>query len=114
MKILVIDDDKDMRELLKIIIEEKTEHKVLIAKNGLEGIEILKKNPVDLVITDRKMPQMLGEEVVRYVKLNYPHIKVILMSSVVDDVVALAAKDAGADLVVQKGNLVNTVEKFLD
>lgn len=115
MKILVIDDHEGTREFLTLVLEGMG-HQVLLAKNGPGGIEIIKQNSdnLDLVITDRKMPGMLGEEVVRSVKRDYPHIRVILMSSYVDDALVSVAKAAGADLVMQKLGHIEQIEQIID
>ena len=112
MKILVIDDDEDIRGFLAFILKEMG-HQIILAEDGLKGIEIVKENSdlLDLVITDRHMPGMLGEEVVRFVKLHYPQIKVILMTALLDEAVALVAKAAGADTVVLKNHFIKEIMK---
>lgn len=57
--ILIVEDDKDYREALTELLEEKG-FKVHDAENGLLGIDILKNEAVDLVLLDLQMPQMDG------------------------------------------------------
>ena len=113
--ILVIDDNDAIREFFEVFLTWRG-HKVILAKDGREGIEIIAKeyNNLDLVITDREMPHMLGEEVVRIVKLHYPHLKVVFMTAQLDEAIASAAKAAGADLVIEKSaDTPERIHKFL-
>ncbi len=59
--LLVIDDDKNIRELLTMEFEDLG-YKVVMAENGFDGIQLLKDYDVDLVILDIKMPGMDGIE----------------------------------------------------
>jgi len=105
MKILVIDDSESIRFLMEEILKKK--HQVITANHGKEGIEIFEKNhDFDLVITDRNMPGgMLGEEVIRRVKLSNPKIKAVLMSSQDEEEIAQIAMAAGADTTLNKSFL---------
>ncbi len=55
-RILIVDDEIDMLELLKRIIEDKTNYQVVITPDPLEVPHILEENIFDLVITDLRMP----------------------------------------------------------
>ena len=71
MKILVIDDNQDFREFLSGLIGfYRADADVILAENGVKGLRIFSNNPAsfDVVFTDRRMPGMLGEEVVREIK----------------------------------------------
>ena len=61
-KILVIDDQRAIRTSLKDILELE-EHEVILAENGQDGISKFQEGKFDLVITDIKMPEMDGMEV---------------------------------------------------
>ena len=79
MKILVIDDDCNLRELITEVLQEK--YTVIQANNGKKGLEILDNDSsIDLIITDIIMPDVDGIEVVYHIKKNYPHIKVLAIS----------------------------------
>lgn len=58
-KILIVDDSKAIRESIRFVLEESGLD-VLEGSDGLEGLEQLKKQTVDLVITDVNMPNMDG------------------------------------------------------
>lgn len=77
--ILVIDDEKSIRNTLKEIFEYEN-HKVQLATNGPEGIEIFDKNGFDVVLCDIKMPEMDGIEVLEIIHERSPDIPVIMIS----------------------------------
>ncbi len=78
-KILVIDDQKSIRNTLKDILEYES-HEVLLAEDGEEGVEIFDKNKFDLVLCDIKMPNMDGMEVLDVIVGKNSDIPVIMIS----------------------------------
>src|SRR5688500_8443464 len=66
-KILVVDDERSMRELLAIVLRREG-HDVRLAENGRAALELLEHEPVDLLISDIKMPDMSGVDVLRAAK----------------------------------------------
>jgi two-component system, NtrC family, response regulator PilR len=69
--ILVIDDEKSMRDFLSIMLK-KEGYNIETAEDGARGIEILTNNKFDLVITDVKMPNIDGMEVLKFIQENNP------------------------------------------
>jgi two-component system, NtrC family, response regulator PilR len=65
--ILVVDDERSMREMLSIMLR-KEGHDVVVADCGKAAVEILRRRPVDLLISDIKMPDMSGVDVLRAAK----------------------------------------------
>jgi DNA-binding NtrC family response regulator len=80
-KILVVDDEKDMLLLLQRIISGETQHEVVTETNPLKAIELFKKKPFDLVITDLKMPKMDGIKLLEEVKKIRANVSVIVMTA---------------------------------
>jgi two-component system response regulator PilR (NtrC family) len=66
-RILVVDDERSMRELLAIVLRREG-YEVLLAENGRTAIDLLEREPVDLMISDIKMPDMSGVDVLRAAK----------------------------------------------
>lgn len=66
-RILVVDDERSMRELLSIVLRRE-QYEVLLAENGAAAIALLEREPVDLLISDIKMPDMSGVDVLRAAK----------------------------------------------
>jgi DNA-binding NtrC family response regulator len=89
-KILIIDDERDICEIMKLNLERAGEFAVDVAYCGEEGLEMAKKNRYDLVITDFYMPGMDGGEVLDAVKEMSPGLPVLLFSIYHDDISTLA------------------------
>ena len=66
-RILVVDDERSMRELLQIVLRREG-HQVRLAENGQAAVAALEREPVDVLISDIKMPGMTGVEVLREAK----------------------------------------------
>ena len=77
--ILVIDDEKSIRSTLQEVLEYES-HKVSLATNGPEGLEMLKENNFDVILCDIKMPKMDGIEVLQKAAEISPDIPVIMIS----------------------------------
>ncbi len=77
--IIVIDDDCQVRLMLKKMLESEG-YRVTVASNGNEGIKSQRDNPADLIITDLIMPEKEGIETISELKQEFPDIKIIAMS----------------------------------
>src|SRR5438093_12452441 len=66
-RILVVDDERSIRELLAIVLRREG-YEVLLAENGRSAIDTLEREPVDILISDIKMPDLSGVEVLRAAK----------------------------------------------
>src|SRR2546423_9623325 len=66
-RILVVDDERSMRELLAIVLRREG-YEVLLAENGRSAVDLLEREPVDLLISDIKMPDLSGVDVLRAAK----------------------------------------------
>ncbi|MCA0985162.1 response regulator [Halobacillus yeomjeoni] len=80
MNIVVVDDERMIRAGIKAMIERKfTEMNIMLAADGMEALEVCRKNPVDLIITDIKMPRMDGMELIENVQgMEVPPLVIIL------------------------------------
>ena len=77
--LLIIDDEKNIREGLGANFELEG-YTVKLAENGEEGLKLISKGDIDLVITDLRMPGISGEEVLRRVTTETPGIPVIVLT----------------------------------
>ncbi|MCK4944141.1 MAG: PAS domain S-box protein [Candidatus Aminicenantes bacterium] len=73
--ILLVEDDDEVRQMFKNLLEGHLGYLALTATNGREALEILDKNRVSLVITDLKMPDMDGITLLKQIKKNHPYLK---------------------------------------
>ncbi len=94
-KILIIEDEKSMREILKILLEGEG-YDVLTASDGLMGMASLDKDIFDLVITDVKMPKADGFEVLKRIKGIAPDTIVIMITAFATKDTAIEAMKLGA------------------
>ena len=98
MKILVVDDDKTTRKLLSIYLKAKG-HEVVTAENGLEGIEKVGTENVNLVVTDMNMPYMDGIEFVKNLRADplYAELPIIMVTTEADEDEKKRAFEIGVD-----------------
>jgi CheY-like chemotaxis protein len=73
--ILIVDDDSEVRNMLKNLMDDHLGYSVLTARNGKDALRVLNKNQVSLVITDLKMPDMDGIELLNSIKQKFPDLK---------------------------------------
>ncbi len=79
MRILVVDDNDQMRELLRLILESAG-HETMEAANGKIALELLGTRPADLVITDIVMPEMEGTDLIMTIGTRYPDVRIVAIS----------------------------------
>jgi response regulator RpfG family c-di-GMP phosphodiesterase len=77
-RILVVDDEKGPRQSLKMILS--ADHMVYDAADGSSALEILRTTPVDLVTIDLNMPGMRGDQLMRTIREEFPHVEVIVIT----------------------------------
>src|SRR3989338_2762695 len=94
-RILVVDDERSMRELLSIVLK-RDGHEVVVAENGAAAVEILERERVDILITDIRMPEMSGVDVLREAKRIDPDIISIVMTAYASTDTAVEALRLGA------------------
>ena len=113
--ILIVDDETKMLDILSINFSG--DYNVFVAENGLEAKTILQQQPVDLIISDLKMPKMDGKELLEYVKNEFSQLPFIIMTAFgsIEDAVE-AIKNGAFDYVVkpiQIEDLRHIIEKAL-
>ncbi len=117
--ILVIDDNPEFREILRIHLEA-TGHRTVLANDGEQGLALLEREAVDIVLTDILMPQRDGVEVLRETKRRWPALPVIAISGGgwigATELLGMAER-LGADQVLQKpvrrDDLIRAVDEAL-
>jgi two-component system, NtrC family, response regulator PilR len=100
-RVLVVDDERSMRELLSIVLR-RDGYEVLIAEDGAAAVELLKRERVDILITDIRMPQMNGVDLLREAKRIAPDIVSIVMTAFASTETAVEALRLGAADYVHK------------
>ncbi|MBI4840952.1 MAG: sigma-54-dependent Fis family transcriptional regulator [candidate division NC10 bacterium] len=79
-RVLIVDDEEQMRELLAKVLE-KNGYQVAAAGDGAQALALLEREPVDLVVTDVRMPGLGGMEALKSIKELNPDIIVIIMTA---------------------------------
>ena len=116
-RILVIDDDADMRTLLEQTLQSAG-HEVVLAADGREGVEQYRASPADLVLTDLYMPNQAGLETIIQLRKESPGVRIIAMCGKPTAMPMLsAAQRLGAVALLEKpfssDQLLSAVEKAL-
>lgn len=101
-KILVVDDEAPIREMVKKGLSQMGGFIVEAVQNGLEAIERIEKDVFDLVLTDLKMPEMDGIELLKNIKGIRPEVLVILMTAYGSIETAVEAMKMGANDYITK------------
>ena len=102
MKILVVDDEAPIRDVIRKGLLQMGGYNVEVAQNGLEAIEKIEKDVFDLVLTDLKMPEMNGLELLKTIKGIRPEVMVILMTAYGSIETAVEAMKIGANDYITK------------
>jgi two-component system response regulator PilR (NtrC family) len=99
--LLVVDDEQSYRQLLKLVFESEGK-KVLTASSGTEALKILQNESVQVVISDVRMPDMDGIQLLRAVRRLSSNIGIIMMTAFATIETAREAFKLGADDFIQK------------
>jgi len=96
--ILVVEDNRTQAEFLRFILQ-KSGHRVLMASNGLEALEVIRATRPDLILTDIVMPEMDGYKLCSSIKEDpsYSDIPVILVTHLYDPIDVIRGLESGAD-----------------
>jgi len=113
MKILIIDDERSIRETLEMFLREK-EYEVITAKDGERGLEAIQKERLDIVILDIHLPGMDGLAVLKKIKERGENTSVIMITAYHDTETAMRAIKIGADEYVRKPIDVDEFEIIID
>ena len=99
--LLIVDDEQSYRQLLTLVFEGDG-HSIRTAKNGREALAMLQTEPAEVIITDVKMPDMDGIELLRATREFLPDVGVVLMTAFATVDTAREAFKLGADDFIQK------------
>src|SRR5690606_23421158 len=92
---LVADDEPRLRQVLARLMRAEG-FECHEAGSGMEALEVLARMPITLVLSDLRMPQMDGIELLREVRARYPDVAVVMITAVADVDMAVRALTMGA------------------
>ncbi len=79
--VIIVDDEPDLLDLLKLILTEKTDYTVLTTTDPHQAIDWCRTHKADLLISDLRMPDMEGIELLKIIKKIDPNLPLILMTA---------------------------------
>src|SRR5919202_5175881 len=79
-RILIVDDERSMREMLAILLRREG-HDVATAENGRRALDFLNQRPFDLVVSDARMPDLDGLQVLRHARSINPAVIAIMITA---------------------------------
>ena len=81
-RVLVVDDEETLTwSMTKTLAKDKGKYELVIANTGSEALNVLERDPIDVVVTDIKMPDIDGLELLSIIRKQYPSTKVIIMTA---------------------------------
>lgn len=117
-KILIVDDEKNTREAIRDGLSKQGDKDVFVAENGKDALRIAEDEPIDLVLTDLKMPDMDGVKLLRELKKHDANLVVVMMTAYATVDTAVEAMKLGAYDYIQKpfrmGDIKRIVAKALE
>ncbi len=102
IKVLVVDDESDFRQLMTFWLESKG-YSILSAADGEAGIKLAQENNPDIIFMDLRMPNMDGAETIGRIRQFNKEVPIIVISAYIDDPKAIAAMSHGVSGVFYKG-----------
>jgi len=102
--ILLVDDEREVRNTLRKLLARSFPHATFLeASNGREGLSALRRRPIDLIITDQRMPEMDGLTFVKEARLVSPGSARVILTGFADvDLVQRAINEGHIDAFYQK------------
>lgn len=110
--ILIVDDDEKIRTLLREILGTR-KYQIVEAQNGREALDVIQREPVHLVITDRSMPVMDGLDLLKKLHEDKPEIPSLMISAYGDEELWGAAIGLGAEDYILKPFSTESVMKIV-
>ena len=81
MTVLLVDDEEDIREIIRDLLSEHVEVNIMEAENGVKALEVIEKNTIDLAIIDIMMPEMDGMELLERIHEDNPELICIMLTA---------------------------------
>jgi len=114
LKVLIVDDDALIREGLKILLEIEVDFQVVgTASNGQEALEMCRKKKPDLVLMDIRMPVMDGVLGTKLIKSHFKDVKVVVLTTFMDDEYIKEALKSGAEGYILKNQPADSIIESL-
>ncbi len=113
-KVLIVDDEETLTwSMAKSLSKDRDKYEVMIANNGKEAFQLLKTNKIDLVISDIRMPDINGLDLLVMIKKEFPETKVIIMTAYGSADVQKEANQRGSLFYIEKPFEISDIRKII-
>ncbi len=117
-RVLIVDDQKDIRRLLRSGLESLTDEiEVIDVPSGEEAILVISRQPIDLLVTDILLPGISGLELTERTEIRNPGLKLVLMTGLSEPKIRRQVANAGADAFFFKPfelkDVLDTIQELL-
>ncbi len=112
-RVLVVEDDPDIRRILQLFLTER-DFTVTTADRAATALDLMSQVPVDLILSDVRMPGMSGIELLHHIKEHDPDVQLVLMTAYSSVKDAVEAIQAGATDYIEKPIDFRRLERILD
>jgi CheY-like chemotaxis protein len=113
-KVLIVDDEETLTwSMAKSLSKDKDKFEVIIANNGSEAINLLRRNEIDIVISDIRMPDINGLDLLVKIRKEYPQTRVIIMTAYGSSDVQKEANRRGSLFYVEKPFEISDIRKII-
>ncbi len=114
-KILLLDDDEQLLELYQQLLQDlPSRPEVQICSSGARAISLLEAEAFTVLVTDLRMPKMDGLQVLAIVRRKFPHLRIIVLTALVDEEFRSRAYAQGVELFFQKPSNGEEMQFFKD
>lgn len=107
-QILIVDDEKDIRDLLRTTLERR-QYKPIEVASGRACISLLSTLTPDVILLDYKLPDISGIDVLKHIRASLPDIGVVLMTAYGDEDLAIHAIEEHVDAYIRKPFMVESM-----
>ena len=113
-KVLIVDDEETLTwSMAKSLSKDQDKFEVIIANNGREAVSLLKKSEIDIVISDIRMPDINGLDLLVKIRKEYPKTRVIIMTAYGSSDVQKEANRRGSLFYVEKPFEISDIRKII-
>lgn len=113
-KVLIVDDEETLTwSMAKSLSKDKDKYEVIVANSGKEALHLLKNNEIDLVISDIRMPDINGLDLLVRIRKEFPKTKVIIMTAYGSSDVQKEASRRGSIFYIEKPFEISDIRKVI-
>ncbi|RWX50090.1 Response regulator receiver domain-containing protein, partial [Candidatus Electrothrix marina] len=112
-QVVIVDDEPDLLLSIRAGFERNDRFQLMTAANGMEALDILDNNVVDLVVTDLRMPKMDGVELLAAMSQSFPEVPSIVMTAFGTSSLEQQLKKAGTLNLLEKPLDIETLEQAI-